>query len=314
MDERLRQIERVEGVFTRAEILDLGYDDRAIREMLRAKLIVRVRHGAYCSRDIWAAGAAEDRHLILARAVMRAHAGRVALSHTSALLMQGVAVWNADLAKVHITRLDGATGRVERDVVHHEGSLDEGDVIEQRGLVLTTGARAVLEAGSVLSTESGLVIADSALHRGLTTPEELTTCLARMTRWPFTQRLQLVVRLSDGRAESPGESRSRYLFWTRGLPAPDLQVAVRDDRGVLIAATDFGWWKHGVLGEFDGRVKYGRLLKPGQEPGDAVFEEKRREDRIRELTGFTVVRLTWEDLSRPAFTAARFARHLGLAA
>ncbi len=314
MDERLRQIARVRGVFTRAEVLDLGYDDRAIREMLRAKVIARVRHGAYCSREIWAAGSAEDRHLILARAVMRAHAGRVALSHTSALLMQGVAVWNADLTKVHVTRLDGGTGRVERDVVHHEGSLDDGDVTERQGLTLTTGARAVLEAGSVLSTESGLVSADSALHRALTTPEELSAYLARMTGWPFTQRLRLVVRLSDGRAESPGESRSRYLFWTQGLPAPDLQVEVRDEQGVLVAATDFGWRKHRVFGEFDGRVKYGRLLRPGQEPGDAVFEEKRREDRIRELTGFTVVRLTWDDLNRPAFTAARFARQLGVAA
>lgn len=310
MDERLRHIERVEGVFTRAEVLDLGYDDRAIREMLRAKMIVRVRHGAYCSRDTWLAGSPEDRHVVLARAVMRAHAGRVALSHTSALLVQGIAVWGADLSKVHITRLDGASGRVERDVVHHEGSVDGRDLTESQRMLVTTGARAVLEAGAVLPTEGALVSADSALHQGLTLPDELTMYLTRMTRWPSTQRLQLVVRLADGRAESPGESRSRYLFWTRGLPAPDLQVQVRDELGVLVAATDFCWRAHRVFGEFDGRVKYGRLLKPGQEPGDVVFEEKRREDRIRELTGFTVVRLTWSDLSRPAETVARFARHL----
>src|SRR3712207_8138753 len=32
---------------------------------------------------------------------------------------------------------------------------------------------------------------------------------------------------------------------------------------------------------FRSKVKYGRLLKPGQDPGDAVFEEKRREDAMR---------------------------------
>jgi hypothetical protein len=30
-----------------------------------------------------------------------------------------------------------------------------------------------------------------------------------------------------------------------------------------------------TLGEFDGKEKYGRLLKPGQTAADAVFEERR---------------------------------------
>ncbi len=65
------------------------------------------------------------------------------------------------------------------------------------------------------------------------------------------------------------------------------------------------WPEHGLLGEFDGRVKYGRLLRPGEEPGDAVFREKRREDELRRLTGFAMVRLVWADLHRPRETAAR---------
>jgi hypothetical protein len=35
-----------------------------------------------------------------------------------------------------------------------------------------------------------------------------------------------------------------------------------------------------TIGEFDGRVKYGRLLKPYEAPGDVVWREKQREDRI----------------------------------
>lgn len=65
------------------------------------------------------------------------------------------------------------------------------------------------------------------------------------------------------------------------------------------------WREQRLLGEFDGKVKYGRLLRSGEEPGDAVFREKRREDRLRELTGFSMVRITWGDLYRPAETAAR---------
>ena len=64
-----------------------------------------------------------------------------------------------------------------------------------------------------------------------------------------------------------------------------------------------------MLGEFDGRIKYGRLLRPGEEPGDAVFAEKRREDAIRdELWG--VVRWAWSDLHVPHRFAARVRRAL----
>jgi hypothetical protein len=46
------------------------------------------------------------------------------------------------------------------------------------------------------------------------------------------------------------------------------------------------------VAEFDGRMKYGRLLRPGQEAGDAVFDEKRREDAIPDES-WGVVRWTW---------------------
>ncbi len=68
------------------------------------------------------------------------------------------------------------------------------------------------------------------------------------------------------------------------------------------------------LGEFDGRWKYDRLLLPGQKPGEVVFAEKQREDRMREVTGFGMIRLTWEDLNRPQTTLARLRRQLGLRA
>ena len=60
-------------------------------------------------------------------------------------------------------------------------------------------------------------------------------------------------------------------------------------------------------GEFDGRIKYGRTLMPGQDPGDVVFEEKRREDRIRD-TDLGVVRWTWEELDDFATVVGRLNR------
>ncbi len=52
------------------------------------------------------------------------------------------------------------------------------------------------------------------------------------------------------------------------------------------------------------------LLRPGQDAGDVVFAEKQREDRLRELTGFAMVRLVWSDLNRPRLTARRVERLL----
>ncbi|WHU45688.1 hypothetical protein QNM97_16890 [Gordonia sp. L191] len=64
--------------------------------------------------------------------------------------------------------------------------------------------------------------------------------------------------------------------------------------------TDFDWeWM--VVGEYDGLIKYGRLCMPGESIADAVIREKLREDEIRD-TGPRVVRCTWNDLERIAFT------------
>lgn len=74
--------------------------------------------------------------------------------------------------------------------------------------------------------------------------------------------------------------------------------------GNATAHTDFAWAAQRTVGEFDGKVKYGRLLEPGQDPGDVVFAEKLREDAIR-AQGWEVVRWTWPDLRDFATTAAR---------
>lgn len=74
-----------------------------------------------------------------------------------------------------------------------------------------------------------------------------------------------------------------------------------------MSRVDFGWERQRTLGEFDGKVKYGRLLRLGETAGDAVYREKAREDMLRDF-GWEVVRWTWDDLSRPAVLADRLAR------
>ena len=111
----------------------------------------------------------------------------------------------------------------------------------------------------------------------------------------------------DPRSESVGESASRVAMWEVGVATPILQYEVLGFDGRFVGRSDFGWPEFRTLGEFDGRIKYGRLLKDGQTAGDVIVDEKRREDALREL-GWQVVRWLWEDLRHPQALRERLER------
>ncbi len=308
--DKLRTLAASRGFFTRAEAFGEGHDDKSIARALRTRLWVRVRVGAYTFPEHWDGAGEHGRHLLRAHAVTHRLGDSVALSHTSAALDHGLALWDPNLNLVHVTRLDGAAGRNQSGVQHHEGFCARTDVEYRHGHLVVNPARAALEAAALGGGERALVVLDSYLHLG-GSRERLDAAYLLLEQWPHSRGLQVPLRLADGRAESVGESRSRYLFYAQHLPMPELQYEVRDANGLLVGTTDFGWPGRRLLGEFDGRTKYGRLLRPGEDPSDAVFREKVREDRLREATGWGMVRLVWADLACPAATAARVRRMLG---
>lgn len=315
MDDPLRAIAAAEGVFLYREAIAAGYSNKAIAARRRSGEWHRVRHGAYCFGDVWRTLSPLERHRVLIQAVLRATPGPVALSHVSALVLHGITVWGADLSKVHLTRLGGGAGRNERDVVHHQGlCTPESDLTEVDGCLLTVPRRALIESATVLDVEAALVSFDDALHHHVVEPAELRETFDELTNWPESSRIHVVLHHMDGRSESVGETRSRYLFWRQGLPTPDLQHSVYDESGTLVGTTDFAWRKYRLFGEFDGKEKYTKYLRAGESPGDAVFREKRREDLIRRLTGWTFVRLVWADLHYPERTAAMIRRMMESAA
>jgi hypothetical protein len=122
-----------------------------------------------------------------------------------------------------------------------------------------------------------------------------------------------VIAFADGRSGSVGESRSRVALHRNGLPTPLLQWEVADRAGRFIGFVDFGWPAQRTVGEFDGRLKYGRSLNQGKEPGDVVFAEKLREDRLRDQD-LAVVRWTWADLAYFAPVADRIRSRLARSA
>lgn len=296
----------------RRDAIEMGVDDDALRRLVKAGIIRRVRQGVYVPCDVWRRLEARDRHALVCRAVLDQYGDHVVLSHASQAIMDGAPDWGLDLSAVHLTHLTGG-GRRTAGIVHHGGKFRVSDLRREGGTWSTTPTRTVLDTCGTVSTEAGLVLANWFLNAGLTTPELLAQRYVEMQRWPQMIAVRLVLHLTDGRIGSVGESRFFYLVWRAGLPLPVPQWAVWDG-GRLVGIVDFAWPELGVMAEFDGRIKYGRLLKPGQSTEDVLFAEKRREDELREITGFRMVRSVWSDLDRPEVLVSRLRRALFRAA
>jgi len=305
MDPALERICHDHGVFLRREAEELGYDDKTFARLVRLDVFHRVRHGAYTFGTIWDRLTANERYGLLCRAAYRQARTEVVLSHLSSANEWGCPLWDAATGEVHLTRLDGRTGRREAGVCQHRGVLRDGDVVMRNGVPVMNPTRTALELTTVTDVEHALVEVDHLLHCELTTPERLESRYQLMERWPDTLRTNLVLRLMDGRSESVGETRIRYLCWYMGLPAPIPNYPIRDRHGRVIHRVDLAWPELGLFLEFDGKAKYQRHLRPGESVTDAVLREKQREQLICELTGWRCIRVVWADLYRPRETAAR---------
>lgn len=288
----------------RSGLLEAGYTDKAIARLVKGGEWVRLRHGAYTDAGTWRGLDGADRHALRARAVVLQARTAVVVSHASALPLYGAPTWGLDLTDVHITRRDGKTGRREAGVDQHRGVLLEGDAAVRDGLPVTSPTRLALEITTAAGVEQSLVVVNHLLHAGLTTSAELATRYRPMEHWPRTLGTDIVLRLADSRIESVGESRSFHLCFRQGLPMPIPQYPITDASGRVVARVDFAWPELGVFLEFDGKVKYEKLLEDGQRASDVVVAEKRREEMICRITGWRCVRIVWSDLESPERTAA----------
>jgi hypothetical protein len=246
--------------------------------------------------DDWARLSDEQRHSALV------HASDLATAEPGTqvfALESAAAVWG--LPRVgrwpeHVTVLaTGPRTRGSRLLKVHVGA--DADPVIVEGVRVTGAARTVVDLARTGSFETALCAADHALRHALCTASELGSAAADVRpRVRGRPAAALVAELADGRSMSPGESLSRARMFLLNLPRPDLQVELEDDEG-LIGIADFGW--PGVIGEFDGRTKYG--VTPGSDPTTAaqvLWQEKVREDRIRRQA--RLARWTWSDAMVPS--------------
>jgi hypothetical protein len=220
------------------------------------------------------------------------------VSHQSAAVLLGMPLWGVRLDRVHVTRRPPASSQTTGPLRTHVARMRDDEVTAVGELEVTDPARTALDLARSLPFEVAVVVLDAALSNGVTSRVVIEQRLFDIAGTRGSRHAARVLRFADGRSESVGESRSRVVLAELGLTPSALQYPVRSADGALIARADFAWEEQRVIGEFDGKVKYGRLLRPGQDPGDVVFEEKRREDAIRD-EGWGVVRWTWAELLDP---------------
>lgn len=225
-----------------------------------------------------------------------------ALSHESALMVHGLPYFGED-GLVHLVRTDGRRGRRDDTVWVHR-PVDARWTVELDGLVLVTPTMAALQVAATHGVEAGLVALDGVLHAAqeqdrkdvgrregpaVTRVQQEITSGLEVGFGPSTATVRLVTELADGRSESAGETRSRWLVHVLGL-GPCIPQFVVHDGDLLVGVADLKLARWDVLVEFDGTGKY-----TGQE---SLLAEKDREDGLRAL-GYEVVRIRWADLAIP---------------
>jgi len=149
--------------------------------------------------------------------------------------------------------------------------LTEIDVVTVRRLPATTVKRTFRDLGRRLPAVERLVLADEALRLGLGRFDELAEP-----------------------AESPMETRLRWLLLQAGLPRPEVQKNLHDPSGRFIGRADLYCPVARLVIEFDGSNHRDRLV-----------EDNRRQNALLNA-GFRLLRFTAADLNqRPGAIVAQ---------
>ncbi|MGA4506773.1 hypothetical protein ACPCGZ_02545 [Propionibacteriaceae bacterium G1746] len=283
-------------LLSRSALIDQGYDSREIRRQVSAGQLVRVQRGYYTmatpvEQERWRLERQVHLHRIHACVAGAEHP--VVVSHASAAVVHDLPAPRAALSKVHLVQeRDGGWQR--QGVRKTTGRIDPVDIVQVGALIVTSVARTVIDLGRSVHFGWAVAAVDHALREQLCTLDDLHDCLARCSGLPGIVSARRAVLFGDPRAESVGESRSRALLWSAGLAPDELQREFPHSRGT--DRVDM-WWTGGLIGEFDGRGKYLANFRPGDDPGEAVWQEKVREDRLRRQ-GNALVRWTWDEVER----------------
>ena len=317
--ELLALAHRQGGVFSAAQAAQYGCGPSELRRGLREKVIHSVQQGIYCPYHL-IDGDLLVQHRVRCAAVLLAR-GNPAVDGRPIVVAGSVsaaALWQLTVPRslrdtaakvttivgpgdgrtpwvprfIHLVSGDRVRRTYRRDVRVSPAALASDDIAYRDHLPLTSLARTAIDlCRHTTSWPEALSVADSALRLGVD-KVDLEAAAARAAGWRGGTMGLRAAAFADVRSQSEAESRARALFLDHdALTGFDLQVRIGDANG-FIAQVDFLFREHRTVVEIDGKVKY---TDPWRTPGDVLWEEKLREDRLRDA-GYEVVRVTWKQL------------------
>jgi hypothetical protein len=275
---------------TTARLEAAGFSEARIRRLVQQGVLLRVGRGVYARAALVGEITRDpvgEQVLRTASALAVAKPGAAVASHHSAATIHGLDLLGRQPPGTTLTHRPGAGSGTRRPGVQvHVAALPSGHVTVRSGVRVTSVARTVVDLARTSSFRAGVVVADSALRGKQVSKDELRAVVADCARWPGIRQASLVVEFSDGLSESALESISRVAFRDHGIPAPELQVPVGGDNGV-VGRADFLWRQYGTIGEADGAIKYANT--------DRAISQLRRDAALR-AAGFQVVHFTWQEI------------------
>ncbi|MBO4159638.1 type IV toxin-antitoxin system AbiEi family antitoxin domain-containing protein [Micromonospora antibiotica] len=289
--EILRRIAlRQDGMVTTTQALAAGLTRDHVRQLCRSGRWMRLSRGCYAPTGRPPDAVARRARIRAAVTSLGPDAFAVL---DSALLLHDIAGPRRPAVHVSVP-VDRPRPQRHTDptLVVHQFTVAPGDLAEVDGILTTSPLRTVTDMILRLDRYPAVSVLDSALNRGLVTPEDLASAptLIRGRRGAPAARSHLAE--VDGRAQSPLETWSRLRCVDGGVPPDTLQQEVRDEDGHLLGIGDLGWRAARLIAEADGAAPHGTP--------EALFADRRRQNRLINA-GWRILRFTWSDALRPDY-------------
>lgn len=309
-------------LISRRRLEDEGWGSRTLTTAIEERQLHRVRRGWYIEQTRWQALHPESRHRAEVIAAAFAAAGSdPVFSHVSAAVLWGLPLFRLRPERVHVMTMPDRRHSTQR-MLRHEGALAERDITEVAGIRCTSLSRTVFDVIRTVGPEAAITLADAALAQVGGEPWAFDDDAAGVLLGDLSARVRApgargilqarrTVELADGRAQLPLESVTRLRLHQLGFARPVLQVPVaRRDGGYFWM--DIALEQSRTFIECDGRSKYVDDELRGQRSAElVVLDEKAREDWVRGVTGWRVVRVMSEHVAT-LDAAASYFRAMGL--
>ncbi len=187
-----------------------------------------------------------------------------AISHRTAAKLWGfpLPAWMAEDNSVHVTRPAGSGAMRRRGITGHRAELRPGEVVVQWGVRVTSRGKTWLDLAAELPVEDLVVIGDYLVRiprprlesrwEAYAEIDDLRTAIRGHKGKRGIARAAEAVELVRIGADSAPETRLRLALLDAGLPEPELNRPLIDDRGVAWHEPDMQYRRYKIAIEYEG--------------------------------------------------------------